>query len=96
MAAGITDKLWEVDNIVAVIEAWETEQATSGIVYEIGKDRIGDGYHVRTLTRYDEPSTEFGFATIAEAEAYIEARRAEHRPGRRKKLATTDTPTALT
>lgn len=87
MAAGVTTKLWEVSDIVAMLEAWEAEQAVSGITYEIGKDRIGDGYHVRVLPRFAEPRTEF-FPTIEKAQAFIEAEKASHRPGRRKKLVT--------
>jgi len=37
MAAGVTDRLWEIEDIVRVIEAWETEQAAAGITYEIGE-----------------------------------------------------------
>lgn len=87
MAAGVTDKLWEIGDVVSVIEAWEAEQAVAGITYDIGMDRIGSGYHVRTLPRYGKPETKFGFATMADAEAFIEAERAKHRPGRRRKVA---------
>jgi len=45
------------------------------------------GYAVRTLPRYGEPSTQFGFKTVADAEAFIETERAKHRPGRRRKVA---------
>ena len=54
MAAGVTDKLWEIGDIVAMVEAWEAEQAKTGTVYKIGKDDIGDGYHVRLLPRYED------------------------------------------
>jgi IS1 family transposase len=88
MAAGVTDKLWEIGDIVAVIEAWEAEQATAGITYEIGQNRIGGGYFVKVIPRYDQPLEPiYGFKTKAEAEAWIEADRAKHRPGRRPKLA---------
>ena len=40
MAAGVTDRLWEIGDIVVVIEAWEAEQATAGITYVIGENRI--------------------------------------------------------
>jgi IS1 family transposase len=30
MAAGVTDRLWEIGDIVSVIEVWEAEQATAG------------------------------------------------------------------
>jgi hypothetical protein len=85
MAAGVTDKLWEIGDIVAMVEAWEAEQAKTGTVYKIGKDDIGDGYHVRLLPRYEEPTTVFGFATMADAEVYIERQRASHRPGQKRK-----------
>ena len=41
--------------LVAVIEAWEAEQATAGITYEVGENRIGDGFYVKALPRYSEP-----------------------------------------
>jgi hypothetical protein len=44
---------------------------------------LGGGYHVRVLPRHVEPSTHFGFKT----EAFIEAEKAKHRPGRRRKVA---------
>lgn len=90
MAAGVTDRLWEIGDIVAVIEAWEAEQATAGITYEIGENRIGGGIFVKALPRYGEPlEPVYGFKSRAEAEAWIEADKAKHRPGRRPKLAAT-------
>ena|ERR1043166_7274826 len=87
MAAGVTDRLWDVGDVVSVIEAWEAEQAVAGITYEVAKDRIGEGYHVRVLPRYGKAETTFGFADEAAAIAFIEADRAKHRPGRRRKAA---------
>lgn len=90
MAAGVTDRLWEIGDIVAVIEAWETEQATAGITYEIGENRIGGGFYVKVLPRYSEPMEPvYGFETRAAAKTWIEADRAKHRPGRRPKLVST-------
>jgi len=44
--------------------------------------------HVRIQTRYAPAiPSQFGFKTIAGAEAFIEAEKAKHRPGRRKKVA---------
>jgi hypothetical protein len=64
MAAGVTDRLWEIGDIVTMIEAWETEQATAGIVYEIGENRIGGRFYVKALPRYSEPMEPvYGFET---------------------------------
>jgi IS1 family transposase len=88
MAAGVIDRLWEIGDVVAVIEAWEAEQATAGITYEIGENRIGGGIFVKALPRYGEPMEPiYGFKSRAEAEVWIERDRAKHRPGRRPKQA---------
>jgi hypothetical protein len=87
MAAGVTGKLWEVSDIVAMVEEWEAERAEHGVQYEIEKERIGDGYLVRKHVRYlDEPETVFGFVSPGAAEDWIEADRASRRPGRRRKV----------
>jgi hypothetical protein len=86
MAAGVTDKLWEIEDVVGIIEAWEAEQAVAGITYEIEKEKIGNGYLVRIKPRYEEPQTKYGFATREVANQYVEKDRASHKPGRRKKL----------
>jgi len=53
-----------------------------------GKDVIGQGYHVRIQTRYAPAlPSQFGSKTVADAEAFIEAEKAKHRPGRRRKVA---------
>ena len=88
MAAGVTDRLWEIGDIVAVIEAWEAGQATAGIIYEIGENRIGGGFYVKVLPRYSEPMEPvYGFETREAAEGWIEIDRAKHRPGRRPRLS---------
>jgi hypothetical protein len=60
--------------------------ATAGTTYEVGADRIPPGFHVVINSRYGKPETIFGFPTVDDAKAFIEAERAKHRPGRRRKL----------
>jgi hypothetical protein len=84
MAAGVTDKLWDVSDIVAVVDAWEADFRANGIEYKVERVRIGDGFLVRKTVRYSEPVTQFGFKSPGEAQAWIEADRASRRPGRRR------------
>lgn len=84
MAAGVTDKLWEVSDVIAMIDAWEADRRATGVQYEIERERIGEGYLVRKHVRYEGHETKFGFSAPEEAEAWIEADRATRRPGRRK------------
>jgi hypothetical protein len=85
MAAGVTDKLWEVSDVVATIEAWEAERAENGIQYEVERVRIGEGYLVRKLVRYAEPETVFGFVSPGDAQDWLEEDQASRRPGRKRK-----------
>lgn len=84
MAAGVTDKLWEVSDVVAMLDAWEADRRAAGVEYQIERERIGEGYLVRKLVRYAEPETVFGFASPSAAEDWIVADRATRRPGRRR------------
>ena len=92
MAAGVTDHLWEVSDIVKVLEDWEAEMATGGTTYEIDREAIGEGCQVRILTRYGKPEYKLGFATVDDAYAFIEAERAKHKPGRRRKAESVTSP----
>lgn len=84
MAAGVTDKLWEMSDVVAMLDAWEADRRANGVEYQIERERIGDGYLVRKLTRYAEPETHFGFASPGAAQDWVEADKATRRPGRRR------------
>lgn len=87
MAAGVTDRLWEIEDIVAVIEAWEAEQATAGITYEVSKNKIGGGFFVKITPRYGKPETVYGFDAAEAADEYVRKQCESHKPGRRRKLA---------
>jgi IS1 family transposase len=87
MAAGVTDRLWDMNDLVKVLEDWEADMATAGTTYEVSADRIPPGFHVVINSRYGKPETIFGFPTVDDAKAFIEAERAKHRPGRRRKVA---------
>ncbi len=67
-----------------MLNAWEADRRATGVEYQIERERIGDGYLVRKLTRYAEPETVFGFASPGAAEDWVIADRATRRPGRRR------------
>jgi IS1 family transposase len=46
MAAGVTDRLWDVSDIVQVLEDWEAQRVTEPS-FDVEPNRIGDGYFVR-------------------------------------------------
>jgi hypothetical protein len=85
MAAGVTDRLWDMNDLVKVLEDWEADMATGGTTYEVRPDRIPPGFHVVINSRYGKPETISGFPTVETAKVFIEAERAKHRPGRRRK-----------
>jgi IS1 family transposase len=93
MAAKVTDRLWEMSDVIAVIDAWEADRRATGIEYQIERERIGDGYLVRKIERYAEPVTVFGFASPGAAEDWILADKASRRPGRRKLSEKSNCPT---
>lgn len=74
MAAGVTDRLWEMTNIVDVIDAFEAKRKREPRVrFDVEEWKIGGGYYVRatfadnTSERIDMPT----FATEAEAARWI-------------------------
>jgi hypothetical protein len=64
MAAGVTDRLWEISDLVAMLEAWEAkEKREAKPVFEIMEWKIGGGFYLKaTLPNY-EPENITGFAT---------------------------------
>jgi IS1 family transposase len=71
MAAGVTDKLWEMDDLVGVIEAWEIANARPEYNFAVRKSDIGKGYSVSVLWRGGEIDTIYGFDTEHDALAWI-------------------------
>jgi IS1 family transposase len=70
MAAGVTDKLWEISDIVQVLEDFEN-QRKAGPSFEIERERIGQGYFVRATLTNGSTDTVYSFATEADAAKWI-------------------------
>ena len=87
MAAGVTDKLWEMSDVVAMLDAWEADRRANGVQYQIERERIGEGYLVRKLVRYAEPEAVFGFGSPGDAQAWVKADKLSRKPGRRRNVA---------
>jgi hypothetical protein len=71
MAPGVTDKLWEISDIVKVLEDWEAANSRAVPTFEIGENAIGGGNHVRVTFPNGEHETVYGFATLADAKNWI-------------------------
>ena len=73
MAAGVTDRLWSVADIVAVLTKWEKKQAFQG--YEIAelKNATTPEWQVRLNFGYAPIEHISGFKSVVEAERWIEA-----------------------
>ncbi len=67
MAAGVTDRLWEVQDIVQVLEAWEVQQDKEPS-FEVEENKIGGGWFVRAIFPNGETEAIYNnFPTKAEA-----------------------------
>jgi hypothetical protein len=71
MAAGVTDKLWEMDGLVEVLEQWELANKQPEYNFVIRKYDIGKGYAVSALWRGGEIDTIWGFDTEYDALEWI-------------------------
>jgi IS1 family transposase len=73
MAAGVTDRLWEVGDIVDVLDAWEAkEKRDARPIFEVCKQMIGGGYFVRATLPNEAPVQIFmNFTTEDEAARWI-------------------------
>lgn len=70
MAAGVTDRLWDVSDIVQVLEDWEAQRVAEPS-FEAEANRIGGGYFVRVMLPTGEREAIYGFATKADAIRWI-------------------------
>jgi IS1 family transposase len=61
MAAGVTDKLWEMDDLVVMLEQWEWANRQPEYNFVVRKYDIGKGYSVSVLWRGGEIDTIYGF-----------------------------------
>src|SRR2546423_2844494 len=61
MAAGVSKKLWEVSDIVEVLEQWELANYKPEYNFVVRKYDIGKGYSVSVLWRGGEVDTIYGF-----------------------------------
>jgi IS1 family transposase len=71
MAAGVTDKLWEMDDLVTLVEQWELANQRPEYNFVVRKYDIGKGYSVSVLWRGGEVDTIFGFETEHDALQWI-------------------------
>jgi IS1 family transposase len=71
MAAGVTDKLWEIDDVVTLIEEWEAANASSAIQFVVRKWAIGGGYYVQIIKRGVELESIKGFEREGDALEWI-------------------------
>jgi hypothetical protein len=72
MAAGVTDRLWEISDLVEMLEAWEAkEKRDAKPIFEILEWKIGGGFYVKaTLTNFT-PENISGFETKNDAIRWI-------------------------
>lgn len=71
-AAGVTDRLWEMSDIVEVIEAWEAkEKRDAEPIFEVKEWKIGGGFYVLVTLPSEAPEQITGFKTKNEAALWV-------------------------
>jgi hypothetical protein len=73
MAAGVTERLWEMFDVVDVLDAFEAKRKRQPkVTFDVERWRIGEGYYV-TVTMPDSTQEKITdtFATEAEAWRWI-------------------------
>ena len=71
MAAGVSDKLWEVSDIVEMLEQWELANFKPQYQFVVRQYAIGKGHSVGVMFRGGEVDTVFGFEKEADALQWI-------------------------
>jgi hypothetical protein len=71
MAAGVSKKLWEVSDIVEMLEQWELANFTPEYQFVVRQYMIGKGHSVSVLWRGGEVDTIFGFEKEGDALEWI-------------------------
>jgi len=71
MAAGVTDKLWEVSDIVAMLEQWELANFKPEVQFVVRENKIGSGRYVHVISRKGVPDNIYGFNSEHEALGWI-------------------------
>jgi len=71
MAAGVSDKLWEVSDIVEMLEQWELANFKPEYQFVVRQYAIGRGHSVSVMWRGGEVDTIFGFEKEADALEWI-------------------------
>jgi len=68
MAAGVTDRLWEIGDLVAMLEAWEAkEKRDAKPIFEILEWKVGGGWYVKETLPNAGPENIPGFKSKVEA-----------------------------
>jgi hypothetical protein len=71
MAAGVSEKLWEVSDIVEMLEQWELANFKPEYQFVVRQYAIGKGHSVSVMWRGGEVDTIFGFEKEADALQWI-------------------------
>lgn len=71
MAAGVTGKLWDVSDIVVMLEQWEIANFKPEYQFVVRQYAIGKGHSVSVLWRGGEVDSIFGFEREADALEWI-------------------------
>jgi len=72
MAAGVTDRLWEMGDVVDMLDALQMkEKRDARPLFEVCEWKIGGGFYVRATLPNSVPEQIQGFTTEAEAARWI-------------------------